>query len=412
MKQSIRLALLATLVLALAVVGVGGSSVALNYNNQLAASAEVLDVGRQRVTENNGTLGSAIAFAENSQLPIAVAIVAFDKSVSTVLDTDFSFASSYSVGLLKSATAHALVIEAETPYQVRAVLTPNDEYILLATSVARVRASLVQNLLILAIASILAIGLGGGLVFWLARRNLKGMVTTLSNSAQHERETRIAMQNFMGDASHELRTPLTVIKGYAELLAKGEIGEGRDRAFSRIVEQVDRMDETISSLLELAEVGSVSVNSFEPVDLAALVSGAADDLGAMSPTREISVSVNPATVLGSKALLSKLLANAIGNIARHAGQKAAVAISLKTTKKHAHLVIEDGGRGLPDEAYARGVQGFQRFDSSRSRETGGSGLGMSIMNSIVEAHSGSFAISKSSLGGLRLDIQLPLNPSA
>jgi signal transduction histidine kinase len=410
-KQSIRLALLATLVLALAVVGVGGSSVALNYNNELAASAEVLDSGTQRVTENNGTLASAIAFAENSQLPIAVAIVAFDKSVSTVHDTDFSFESAYSVGLLKSAAAHAVVIEGEKPYQLRAVHTENDEYILLATSLVSVRSTLVQNLLILAIASILAIGLGGGLVFWLARRNLKGMVDSLSNSAEHERETRVAMQNFMGDASHELRTPLTVIKGYAELLSKGDNtdAEARSRAYSRIVEQVDRMDETITSLLELAEVGSVSVNSFEPIDLAALVSGTADDLGAMSPTREINVSVNPATILGSKALLSKLLANAIGNIARHAGQKAPVSITLKTTKKHAVLVIEDGGKGLPDDAYARGVQGFQRFDSSRSRETGGSGLGMSIMNSIVEAHSGSFAISKSSLGGLRLDIQLPLN---
>jgi K+-sensing histidine kinase KdpD len=158
-------------------------------------------------------------------------------------------------------------------------------------------------------------------------------------------------------------------------------------------------------------VGSVSANSFEAVDLAELVSGAAEDLRAMSPSREISVSVSPVSVLGSKALLAKLLANAIGNIARHAGQKASVSISLRAVKKMAVLVIEDGGKGLPDAAYAKGVQGFQRFDSSRSRETGGSGLGMSIMNSIVEAHSGSFAISKSSLGGLRLDIQLPLNPS-
>lgn len=411
MKQSIRLALLATLVLALAVIGVGGSSLALNYNNQIDASAEVLDLGAQRITENGGTLASAIAFAENTQLPIAVALVAFDDSVSSLRNTDFEFESAYADGLLKSAADHAVIIESTKPYQLRAVFTANDEYILLATSMVVVRGDLERNLLILAIASILAIGLGGILVFWLARRNLKGMVDALSNSAQHERETRIAMQNFMGDASHELRTPLTVIKGYSELLSKNETKDpaARARAYDRIVEQVDRMDETITSLLELAEVGSISANSFEAVDLAELVTGAADDLRAMSPTREISISVAPASVLGSKALLAKLLANAIGNIARHAGQKAPVAISLKTSKKQAILVIEDGGKGLPDEAYARGVQGFQRFDSSRSRETGGSGLGMSIMNSIVEAHSGSFAISKSTLGGLRLDIQLPLN---
>jgi signal transduction histidine kinase len=410
-KQSLRLGLAAVLVLALAVIGVGGSSVAISYSEQLAASAKVLDQGVQKISQSGGTLTSALAFADASATPIAVALVAFDNSITVLQDTDFAFSDSYSAGLLKSASDHAIIIEGETPYQLRAFPTENDEYVLIATSVLAIRAALDRNILILVIASILAIGLGGGLVVWLARRNMKAMIQSLSNSAQQERETRQSMQNFMGDASHELRTPLTVIKGYSELLAKGDAAdpEARTRAYERIVEQVNRMDETIASLLELAEVGSVSANEFVAVDLAELVSGAAEDLRAMSPTREIEATVAPAEVLGSKNLLGKLLANAIGNIARHAGQKAAVNINLKTIKKYAVLVIEDGGKGLPEEAYAKGVQAFQRFDSSRSRETGGTGLGMSIMNTIVEAHSGTMSISKSKLGGLKLEIQLPLN---
>lgn len=411
MKQSVRLTLVATLVLALAVLGFGGSFVAINYNNALSASAKVLGQGVKNVELAGGTLASAIAFSENAQLPIAVGLVAFDDSVNMVHDTNFAFADKYSRGLLMAASKHAVVIEAAVPYQLRAFHTGNDEFVLLGTSISEVRASLDRNILILIIGSIAAIGLGGLGVFLLTRRNMKNVIQTLSNSAQQERETRQSMQNFMGDASHELRTPLTVIKGYSELLAKSDEVDPaqRTRAYERIVEQVNRMDETIASLLELAEVGSVSANEFVPVDLAELVSGAADDLKAMSPTREISVSIEPATISGSKALLGKLLANAIGNIARHAGQKAAVNISLKPAKKYAQLVIEDGGKGLPDEAYAKGVQAFQRFDTSRSRETGGTGLGMSIMNSIVEAHGGKLTISKSKLGGLKLDIQLPLN---
>jgi two-component system, OmpR family, sensor kinase len=410
-KQSLRLGLAAVLVLALAVIGVGGSSVAISYSEQLTASAKVLDQGVQKISQSGGTLTSALAFADASATPIAVALVAFDNSVTVLQDTDFAFSDSFSAGLLKSASDHAIIIEGETPYQLRAFPTENDEYVLIATSVLAIRAALDRNILILVIASILAIGLGGGLVVWLARRNMKAMIQSLSNSAQQERETRQSMQNFMGDASHELRTPLTVIKGYSELLAKGDTAdpEARTRAYERIVEQVNRMDETIASLLELAEVGSISANEFVAVDLAELVSGAAEDLRAMSPTREIEATVAPAEVLGSKNLLGKLLANAIGNIARHAGQKAAVNINLKTVKKYAVLVIEDGGKGLPEEAYAKGVQAFQRFDSSRSRETGGTGLGMSIMNTIVEAHSGTMSISKSKLGGLKLEIQLPLN---
>lgn len=411
MKQSIRVTLIAILILAAAVVGVGGASVALNYNNDLAASATVLQQGVDKVKASDGTLSSAIAFSEFAEPPIAVALVAFDDSVNVVRETDFDFAENYSNALLSSATKNAIVVEAETPYQLRAFLTGNDEYVLLATSIQAIRGALDRNILILVIASILAVGLGGALVFWLARRNFKSMIATLSNAANQERETRQAMQNFMGDASHELRTPLTVIKGYSELLAKGKAGDDaqRTKAYERIVEQVNRMDETIASLLELAEVGSVSANEFVPVDLADLTAGAAQDLKAMSPTREITVAIAPATVSGSRALLAKLLANAIGNIARHAGQKAPVNIQLKTGKKEAFLVIEDGGKGLPAEAYAKGIQAFQRFDSSRSRETGGTGLGMSIMNSIVEAHHGTMSISQSKLGGLKLEIQLPLN---
>lgn len=411
MKQLSRLVFAAVLVLTLAVIGVGGTSVAMTYNNEIDETASVLNSGIQKVATAGGTLSSALVVADGASIPIAVGLVAFDHSVSVLRETDVVFSGGYTDAFLQSATKRAVIVDAEIPFQLRSYHTGDDEYILIATSIAEARHHLTSNVLYLVIASILAISLSGVLVYLIGRRNMRQVITQLTNSAEHERETRQSMQTFMGDASHELRTPLTVIKGYAELLAKGDSGdaEARERAFGRIVEQVDRMDETISSLLELAEVGSISVNSFEPVDLTALVTGAAEDLEAISPTREISVDVQPVTVSGSKSLLAKLLTNATGNIARHAGQKAAVNISLKAGKKQAVLVIEDGGKGLPDEAYARGVQAFRRFDESRSRETGGTGLGMSIMNSIVEAHSGVMQISKSKLGGLKLEITLPLN---
>ena len=408
MKQGARLFVFAVLVLALAVVGVGGATVALNYNASLESSASVLNKGYQKLAGSGGTLTSALLFAEDAEPSIAVSLVAFDHSVSVLRETDVVFSDSYSVSLLKSAVAHAVVVEGSVPYQLRAYHTANDEYVLLATSLEEVRGALDRNLLILVIASITAIALGGAMVFWLARRNMRTMLKAMENTAEHERETRLAMQNFMGDASHELRTPLTVIKGYSELLAKGGQVDSR-RAYERIVEQVNRMDETIGGLLELAEVGSVSANSFALVNLSELVEGAADDLKAISPSREIEVSVAPVSIQGSKQLLAKLLSNATGNIARHAGQKAAVKISLSSGKNSAVLIIEDGGKGLPDSAYSSGVQAFKRFDASRSRETGGTGLGMSIMNSIVEAHSGTMELSKSKLGGLRLEFHLPLN---
>jgi len=252
----------------------------------------------------------------------------------------------------------------------------------------------------------------GAVITVLIRRDLKSVIKTLAGTANQERETRENMQNFMGDASHELRTPLTVIKGYAELLAKSEAKsspEDRERAYSRIVEQVNRMDETITGLLQLAEVGSVSSNTFAKVELAPLVSAAAEDLQATSPNRPIETKLAPVAVNGSVELLRRLLDNAIGNIMRHTAAEDAVRISLERQRKQAVLVIEDAGKGLPEDAYAKGIQGFRRFDESRSRETGGTGLGMTLMKSIVEAHRGELAISPSELGGLKLEIRLPLN---
>jgi K+-sensing histidine kinase KdpD len=185
--------------------------------------------------------------------------------------------------------------------------------------------------------------------------------------------------------------------------------EQRQKAYGRIVEQVDRMDQTITGLLQLAEVGSISSNSFAQLNLTDLVSKAAEDLQALSPKRSVVVELADVSLRGSAELLGRLLDNAIGNIHRHTAKTDAVSFSLTRERKQAVLVIEDAGPGLPDDAYDKGIQGFRRFDESRSRETGGTGLGMTLMNSIVEAHEGQLAISPSALGGLKLEIKLPLN---
>ena len=76
--------------------------------------------------------------------------------------------------------------------------------------------------------------------------------------------------------------------------------------------------------------------------------------------------------------------------------------------KEIYLVIEDGGPGLTESAYGEGIRSLQRFERSRSRETGGSGLGMSIMSAVVALHKGELSLRKSPLGGLAIHIRLPM----
>jgi K+-sensing histidine kinase KdpD len=82
-------------------------------------------------------------------------------------------------------------------------------------------------------------------------------------------------------------------------------------------------------------------------------------------------------------------------------------VNLKLDQDRAVFVVEDAGSGLPKHFYTEGIQHFQRYDKSRSRASGGSGLGMSIMAAIVERHGGSIDLSASMLGGLCITVKLP-----
>jgi signal transduction histidine kinase len=103
-----------------------------------------------------------------------------------------------------------------------------------------------------------------------------------------------------------------------------------------------------------------------------------------------------------------MIQNIFSNIRRHTPATAPVLVQLRGKGKEIHLRIEDGGPGLPEDAYNKASYEFERFDRSRSRDTGGSGLGLSIIAAIVKEHSGSISLSKSALGGLAIHIQLPI----
>jgi two-component system OmpR family sensor kinase len=411
-KLATKLSLSAVAVFSIAIIGGGYSLIELNYSNEARRISSIVDQAVQKISSGTDTLSSALVVANETDLPLTFAFVDMDKQITTIVESSVRLVEAPRQSVLQKAVEKAIVIDGVIEYQLRAIDMGGGEFLLVATSTEAARHARDNNLLALALASVLAIALSGAAITILIRRDLKSVIQTIAATADQERETRQSMQTFMGDASHELRTPLTVIKGYAELLSQSGAktsADQRKRAYGRIVEQVNRMDETITSLLQLAEVGSISSNSFSKIDFTGLVSRAAEDLQAISPKRQIASQLAAVSLKGSEELLRRLLDNAIGNINRHTGKADAVRITLASERRQAVLTVEDAGPGLPDEAYARGIQGFRRFDESRSRETGGTGLGMTLMSSIVEAHSGSMTIARSELGGLKLEIRLPLN---
>jgi K+-sensing histidine kinase KdpD len=105
--------------------------------------------------------------------------------------------------------------------------------------------------------------------------------------------------------------------------------------------------------------------------------------------------------------MSRFIQNALTNIVRHTDAKAAVRITLSKSGKYVTLVIEDAGPGLPAGAYRENIRSLNRFDKSRSRENGGSGLGMSIMSAVIQKLDGKFSLRKSEMGGLAIVAELP-----
>jgi signal transduction histidine kinase len=240
------------------------------------------------------------------------------------------------------------------------------------------------------------------------REALVVMVDALKERIEVEAKSADAMQQFIDDASHELRTPLTVVKGYNDLLASGTASpEVQARAVSRMQREVLRMEELVRDLLLLAELREAPHHVNQAVHLSELVESRFEEFALEHPKRTVTIDVlEGLSVEARPDLVERLLNNALTNVLRYTPPDAPVRVTLNGRAPNAMLLIEDGGPGLP--VYGVRPQRFQRYDESRSRETGGSGLGMSIMADVAEALGGSMTTEQSSLGGLALRFVIPL----
>jgi len=200
-----------------------------------------------------------------------------------------------------------------------------------------------------------------------------------------------------------------VIKGYSEMLAKGQISaeSDRQRAFDRVNSEIVRMENLIHDLLLLAELGETTSPIREEVDLSELLTSHSRDFQMLHPQRTVTIEIEDGdSCLGSIDHLKRLIQNILNNISRHTPVDAPVRIKLSRSGKKSLILIEDGGPGLPETSYRDGIELLNRFDSSRSRETGGSGLGLSIIAAIVYEHGGTLAMRKGTLGGLAVEVIL------
>jgi two-component system OmpR family sensor kinase len=237
------------------------------------------------------------------------------------------------------------------------------------------------------------------------------MLAHIEDAMTAEQEAQNRLRRFVADASHELRTPIAAIGGYTELYRQGalEASEEIDRAMGRIEKESARMQRLVEDLLLLARIDETGTLERTPVDLVALVGDAVEDHRAIDQTRPVTVTAPETLVVpGDEQRLAQVVANLLGNVRVHTPERTRVEIGLAAIDASAVLTVSDDGPGIAEEAVDQVFDRFYRLDPSRSRQSGGAGLGLAIAAAVVEAHGGRIAASRSDQGGATITVMLPL----
>ena len=229
-------------------------------------------------------------------------------------------------------------------------------------------------------------------------------------SAEQARHSEDRLRRFITDASHELRTPLTTIRGFAELYRQGA-ADDVPMLMSRIESESRRMGLLVEDLLLLAQLDAHRPLEQHRVDLLALASDAVHDAQAIAPTRPITLAVvdGPGTpeVLGDEARLRQVVGNLVSNALQHTPADADVAVRVGTDQEHVVLAVADSGPGMSEQDAARVFERFFRADASRTRASGGAGLGLPIVESLVRAHGGTVRVITVPGQGCTFQVTLP-----
>ncbi|MGF1473004.1 MAG: sensor histidine kinase [Rubrobacteraceae bacterium] len=223
-----------------------------------------------------------------------------------------------------------------------------------------------------------------------------------------------AKTDFLADVSHELRTPLTVLRGNAEVGRELDQDSVHQDIFGDILKESDRMSQMVDDLLFLARSDSDTLPlDKEPVESATLLAelaGRAETLahkhGAdfrSELSGEGPINVDPARIGQAVMVL-------VDNAVKYGPQGGLVTLSSRTRLSELLIEVSDRGSGIPEKDLPHIFDRFYRVDKARSRKKGGSGLGLSIAATIVQAHGGRIE-ARSHLGkGTRMTIHLPLSP--
>ncbi|MEM5400048.1 ATP-binding protein [Paraburkholderia unamae] len=218
-------------------------------------------------------------------------------------------------------------------------------------------------------------------------------------------------RDFIADISHELRTPLSVLRGELEAIEDG-VRRPDTATIASLQSEVAMLSQLIDDLYELslADIGQLSFEKV-PLDLVPIVEAACDVFRERLAARDIALEFDPddahATLSGDPYRLTQLWKNLLENALRYTNAGGRVRLSVTSNDNDIHVDVQDSFPPVPAPLLPHLFDRFFRVDPSRSRQSGGAGLGLALCKHIVEQHGGTIEASRSPLGGLRILVQLP-----
>jgi heavy metal sensor kinase len=236
-------------------------------------------------------------------------------------------------------------------------------------------------------------------------RTINGMIARLEGSFKR-------MAEFTADVSHELKTPICAMRGEAEvLLSKERKAEEYQEGLAHFIEQFDHLNQMINDLILLSKFDATQVELKRvPLRLDLLIKDLCNLFQILAEQKENSLemgTIEEVTILGDKVRLQQLFTNLIDNAIKYTS-KGSIHVTLQKNEDTALVKIRDTGIGIPKEEQEKIFKRFYRVDKSRSRETGGVGLGLSIAEWIVHAHHGKIGVESKLNKGSTFTLSLPI----
>lgn len=231
------------------------------------------------------------------------------------------------------------------------------------------------------------------------------MIARLENSFKQIAE-------FTADASHELKTPICALRGEAEvLLSQGRSSEEYQEGLAHLIERIDYLNRMINDLILLSKFDSHQADLRKiPLRLDLLIRDIADLFKVLAEQKKIDFvmgTLPEVMVMGDKLRLQQLFTNLIDNAIKYT-KKGSIQVTLEESESNVIVKIKDTGIGIPKEEQTNIFKRFYRVDKSRSKDTGGVGLGLSIAEGIIQAHSGKIEVESDLNKGTLLTVYLPI----